>query len=69
MPITTEPTLAEQDGKVDLSAHFNLLQTAHDSNDRRLVARVLHSLPKVRKSLDVITIVSIDAFSIIEVGS
>lgn len=61
MPATTEPVTIEE--KFDFVAQFNLLQAAHDANDRRLVARVLHSLPKARKSLDSSTISSLEAFS------
>lgn len=62
--VSVEPSVIE---KVDLSADFpaqlNLLQNAHDSNDRRLVSRVLHFLPKVRKSLDAGTIANLECFS------
>ncbi len=67
MPATTETSTAsvpvEQPGKIDLAAQFSLLQAAHDTSDRRLVSRVLHSLPKVRKSLDASTISSLEVFS------
>jgi hypothetical protein len=60
MPATTSEPAPE--GKIDFNSQFNLLQAAHDRNDRRLVTRVLHSLPKVRKSLDASTISSLEAF-------
>ncbi len=48
--ITTENSV-KNDTCASLTAQLNLLQVAHDTADRRLVSRVLHSLPKTRKSL------------------
>ena len=38
--------------KHEINVHLNLLQSAHVSNDRRLVSRVMLQLKKVRKLLN-----------------